>query len=102
MREYAQPTHNRLSQLQIIDKRDLSECWAEGLRSAIYKSGGKGVPENYRGITIFLVLEKVFDIAVYKRIGFVKEAFCKRLNIALQLRKGNAKPIRWALKSLFP
>ena len=49
----------------------------EGLRSAIYKSGGKEIPENYRGITILPVLEKVFEIAVYKRIGFVNEAFCK-------------------------
>ena len=61
----------------IIDKRDLSECWAEGLRSVICKSEGKGVPENYRGITILPVLENVFEITVYKRIGFVNEAFCK-------------------------
>ena len=61
----------------IIDKRDFPECWAEGLRSAIYKSGGKEIHENYRGITILPVLEKVFEIAVYKRIGFVNEAFCK-------------------------
>ena len=61
----------------IIDKRDFPECWAEGLRSAIYKSGGKEIPENYRGITILPVLEKVFEIAVYKRIVFVNEAFCK-------------------------
>ena len=61
----------------IIDSRDFPECWAEGLRSVIYKSGGKGIPENYRGITILPVPEKVFEIAVYQRLGFVNEAFCK-------------------------
>ena len=63
--------------IYIIDSRDFPECWAEGIRSAIYKSGGKGIPENYRGITILPVLEFFFEIAVYKRIGFVNEPFCK-------------------------
>ena len=48
----------------IVEKRDFPECWAEGLRSAIHKSGRYEVPENYRGITILPVLEKVFEIAV--------------------------------------
>ena len=51
-----------------VEKRDFPECCAEGLRSAIYKSGRYEVPENYRGITILPVLEKVFEIAVYKWI----------------------------------
>ena len=35
------------------------------------------MPENYRGITILPVLEKVFEIAVYKWISFSDDAFCK-------------------------
>ena len=61
----------------MVEKCDFPECWAEGLRSAIYKSGRYEVPENYRGITILPVIEKVFEIAVYKRISFANDAFCK-------------------------
>ena len=61
----------------IIEKRDFPQCWAEGIRSAIYKSGKADLPENYRGITILPIIEKVFEIAVYKRLNFVNEAFCK-------------------------
>ena len=61
----------------VVENRDFPECWAEGLRSAIPKSGRYEVPENYRGITILPVLEKVFEIAVYKIINFANDAFCK-------------------------
>ena len=61
----------------IVEKRDFPECWAEGLRSAIHKSGRYEVPENYGDITILPVLEKVFEIPVYKIISFANEAFCK-------------------------
>ena len=61
----------------IIEKRDFPQCWAEGVRSTIYKGGNSILPENYRGITILPILEKVFEIAVYRRLSFVNEAFCK-------------------------
>ena len=61
----------------VVEKRDFPECWAEGLRSAIHQSERYEVPENYRGITILPVLEKVFEIAVYKIISFANDAFCK-------------------------
>ena len=47
------------------------------VRSTIYKGGNSILPENYRGITILPILEKVFEIAVYRRLSFVNEAFCK-------------------------
>ena len=57
--------------------RDFPQCWAEGIRSTIYKCGNSNLPENYRGMTILPILEKVFEIAVYRRLSFVNEAFCK-------------------------
>ena len=47
------------------------------LRSAIYKKGQTNIPANYRGITILPIIEKIFEVAVYKRVCFVNEAFCK-------------------------
>ena len=61
----------------IIEKREFPESWSEGLRSAIHKSGKTNKVENYRGITILPILEKIFEIAVYKRLSFVNEAFNK-------------------------
>ena len=56
--------------------RDFPQCWAEGIRSTIYKGGNSNLPETYRGITILPILEKVFEIAIYRRLSFVNEAFC--------------------------
>ena len=61
----------------IIEKCDFPQCWAAGVRSTIYKGGNSNLPENYRGIEILPILEKVFAIAVYRRLSFVNEAFCK-------------------------
>ena len=61
----------------IIEKRDFPVSWSEGLRSAVYKAGNKRLPDNYRGITILPIFEKIFETAVYKRLVFVNEAFEK-------------------------
>ena len=61
----------------IIEERNFPECWGGGLRSAIYKTGQTDIPENYRGITILPIVEKIFEVAVYKRLCFANEAFCK-------------------------
>ena len=59
----------------IIERRDFPEVWAEGLRSAICKAGNSTVVDNYRGITILPIVEKVFEVAVYRRLSFANEAF---------------------------
>ena len=51
--------------------------WAEGIRSAVFKSGSKKDPNNYRGITILPIFEKIFEIVIYNRLEFLNEAFCK-------------------------
>ena len=61
----------------IIEQRDFPQCWAEGIRSSIYKAGRRDIAENYRGITILPIIEKIFEVAVYKRLTFVNEAFDK-------------------------
>ena len=43
----------------------------------LYKSGKRNLVDNYRGITILPVTEKIFEVAVYKRLSFVNEAMGK-------------------------
>ena len=43
-----------------------------------FKSGSKLCTDNYRGITVLPVFEKVFEIAVQKRLEFVDDAFKMR------------------------
>ena len=59
----------------IIEFREFPKVWACGIRSAIFKSGKRNEVDNYRGITILPIMEKIFEIAVYKRLYFVNEAF---------------------------
>ena len=61
----------------IIEQRNFPESWSEGLRSSIYKAGDRLLPDSYRGITILPIFEKIFEMAVYKRLSFVNEAFNK-------------------------
>ena len=61
----------------IIESRDLSEVWAEGLRSGIYKAGPRKLVGNYRGITVLSIFAKLFEILVYNRLTYLNEAFDK-------------------------
>ena len=49
----------------------------EGCAPLLIKNGDQYQPENYRGVTVLSILEKVFAIAVCNRIIFVNEAFEK-------------------------
>ena len=64
-----------------MKKREFPESWSEGLRSAVFKSGKTSKVENYRGITILPMLEKIFEIAVYKRLSFVNEVYSELTNL---------------------
>ena len=59
----------------IIDHRDFPEVWTSGIRSAVYKSGKRNIVDKYRGITILPIMEKIYDLVVYRRLVFVNEAF---------------------------
>ena len=61
----------------IIEERNFPDMWAEGLRSAVFKSGKRSLVNNYRGITILPIIEKVFEVAVYRRMSFANEAMGK-------------------------
>ena len=61
----------------IIEKRQFPEIWSEGLRLPIFKAGERHMAENYRGITILPIMEKIFEVSVYRRLSFVNEAFGK-------------------------
>ena len=55
--------------------KDFPATLCEGLRSPIFKSGSRADPSNYRGVTVLPVIEKLFEIAVQRRLEFVDEAF---------------------------
>ena len=59
----------------IIEFREFPDVWACGIRSALFKNGSRAQVDNYRGITILPIMEKIFEIAVYRRLYFVNEAF---------------------------
>ena len=81
--EFVKHCKNRLSvELHImfnyiLEKREFPESWAEGLKSAIFKSGLRNKPSNYRGITILGIFAKIFEKLVSNRFEFVNEAFNK-------------------------
>ena len=57
--------------------REFPDIWAEGYRNPVFKAGKKGMCNNYRGITVLCIFEKVFESACLNRLEFVSEAFCK-------------------------
>ena len=59
----------------IIENRDFPELWAGGIRSAVFKSVKHNIVDNFRGITILPIMEKIFETIVYKSLTFVNEAF---------------------------
>ena len=61
----------------ILEKREFPMSWAEGLKSAVYKSGIRNNPNNYRGITVLGIFAKIFEILVSNRFQFINEAFDK-------------------------
>ena len=61
----------------IIEKREFPDFWTEGLLSAIHKSGTGKLVDNYRDITILPIIEKGFEISIYRLLSFVNEAFDK-------------------------
>ena len=61
----------------IVEERIFPDIWSEGLRSAVFKSGKKNLVNNYRGITILPIIEKIFEVAVYKRLTFPNESMGK-------------------------
>ena len=59
----------------IIENCDFPELWAGGIRSAVFKSGKHNIVDNFHGITILPIMEKIFEAIVYKRLTFVNKAF---------------------------
>ena len=59
----------------IIDHRDFPDVWTSGIKSAVFKSGKRNIVDNFRGITILPMMEKIYELVVYRRLAFVNEAF---------------------------
>ena len=65
------------------------ENWTEGLRSPIFKSGSRSNCDNYRGITVLPVFEKVFESVILNRLQFVSDAFMKEDRFNGGFKKGS-------------
>ena len=48
----------------IVEERIFPDIWSEGLRSAVFKSGKHNLVNNYRGITILPIIEKILEVAL--------------------------------------
>ena len=59
----------------ILEREEFPETWSEGIRSSIFKGGDNLDTNNYRGITVLPVFEKIFEIIVQRRFEYVNEAF---------------------------
>ena len=62
----------------MIEQRDFPDAWSGGIRSAVFKSGKRNLVDNFRGITILPIMEKVFEAVVYRRLAFVNDAFASQ------------------------
>ena len=62
----------------MIEQRDFPDAWSGGIRSAVFKSGKRNVVDNFRGITILPIMEKVFEAVVYRRLAFVNDVFASQ------------------------
>ena len=52
----------------IFDKGDYPSQWSEGLINALHKKGDRSDPDNYRKITINVVMAKIFDSILNSRL----------------------------------
>ena len=68
-------TEPKIKAFNYIIEHRVPEVWAEGIRSAILKAGNNNVVNNYRGTSIVPIVEKVFEVAVYRRLSFANETF---------------------------
>ena len=59
----------------MIEQRAFPDARSGGIRSAVFKSGKRKVVDNFRGITILSIMEKVFEAVLYRRLAFVNDAF---------------------------
>ena len=59
----------------IIEMEAFPDSWAEGIRTSIYKAGERSDPNNFRGITVLPIFEKIFEIIVQRRLEFIDDCF---------------------------
>ena len=59
----------------ILESAEFPDFWCEGLRNPIFKSGSRCAANNYRGITVLPIFEKIFEILIQKRLEFIDTAF---------------------------
>ena len=59
----------------IIKKKNFPDLLSEGLHSAVFQNGPRNIVENYRGITLLPILQKVLESAIYESISFVTTDF---------------------------
>ena len=45
----------------IIEIETFPDSWAEGIGTSIHKAGGSSEPNNFRGITVLHIFERIFE-----------------------------------------
>ena len=58
----------------VFESGEYPTQWSEGLIKALHKKGDKANPDNYRKITINVVMGKIFDSILNSRLYFKNEA----------------------------
>ena len=59
----------------MIEHSDFKEIWSRAIRVVVFKSDKHNSVDNFRGITILTIMEKIFEAVASKRHTFVNEAF---------------------------
>ncbi len=67
----------------VFDNGDFPEIWADGLICPIHKKDSKNIADNYRKITVMLVLGKIFESALNSRLSFRNIVLKKEDNMHL-------------------
>lgn len=71
----------------------MPDSWNTGLICPIYKKGDKMICENYRGITLLSVVNKIFSNVLYKRLKVYTEEIFDEFQGGFQQNRGTIDQI---------
>ena len=74
----------------------IPEEWMKGMIFPIYKSGDERIPENYRGITLLCIVEKIYTAILNERLS----TWCEKNDIIAEAQ-GGFRPGRGCEDQLF-
>ena len=57
----------------IIEMETFPDLGAEGIRTSIHKAGVRSDPNNFKGIAVLSIFEKIFEVIVQRRLEFIDD-----------------------------